>query len=440
MNRSATSPPGPKGHWLLGSLPEFGQDMLGFFSRCARDHGDIVQFRLAHRRAFLLNHPRYLEEVLVTRNQDYIKHRFFWNRARAVFGLGLVASDGALWASQRRFMQPFFQQERIQRYAQVVSRQAEACLSSCENGQAIDLRAAFARLTMGITAECLFAADLSPESVQTITERGDEITSLLAERLKHPLRIPDALPTPANLRYRRAVRDLDAVVHWLIEERRTRPPAGGPDVLGALLQATPGATKQLRDEVVTFLLAGFETTALALSWTASLLARHPAQAARVAEEARRAAERPDTGWEHLVYTRQAVMEGLRLYPPAYAIGREASTAHTLDHYTIPKGATVFMSQWLMHRDPRFFAAPDDFNPERWAREAAQRIPRLAYFPFGAGPRVCIGNSFALMELTLIIAAVLRNYTLTPASAQLPLPKAQVTLRPAQALKVRVTRR
>jgi cytochrome P450 len=444
-----TGTPGPKGGLLLGNLREFSEDMLGFFTRAARDYGDVVRFRLVTRRAFLVNHPDPIERVLVREHQRFMKHRFFWSRARALFGQGLVVAEGAYWHRQRLLMQPSFRAEPLARYAEAMVAEAESACAGWADGERRDLHELFTRLTLCIATRAFFGAEPSQRTLGlagVFTAAAEEIIL----RLRMPVQIPDWVPTAGNRRYLDAVRQLEDAVYGIIAERRRDPQPPGsarPDLLGALLAARddagrPLSDRQLRDEAITLLLAGHETTALALVWTSYLLAREPAVAEALQAEVRRVlGEHPASAadLDALPLTRAVVQEGLRLYPPAYAIGREARTDVELEGHRIPKGATVFMSPWVMHRDPRFFEAPEAFRPGRWLDGAATRLPRFAYFPFGGGARVCIGNAFALAEIALVLATLARHGRLCLDSDRPVAPRPLITLRPAEPITTRFYR-
>ena len=446
-----TATPGPKGSFLLGNLREFSQDMLGFFTRLARDYGDVVRLRLVNRTAFLVNHPVHIETVLVRQHERFIKHRFFWSRVRALFGQGLVASEGAYWRQQRLLMQPSFNRERLARYGGIMVAEAEAALADWGDGEVRDLHAEFTRLTLRIAIRAFFGAEPSERTLglaRAFTAAAEEIIL----RLRMPVRLPDWIPTAGNRRYLDAVRQLEGAVYTIIAERRRRSHIPGskaepPNLLDALLAAhdeagRPLSERQVRDEAITMLLAGHETTALALVWTWYLLARDPSAADALAAEARRVlCGRPASAGDldALPYTRAVVQEGLRLYPPAYAIGREARAEILLDGHRIPRGATVFMSPWVMHRDPRYYEQSEAFRPERWLGDVLAGLPRYAYFPFGGGARVCIGNTFALTELVLVMATIARQGRIQLTSDRAIAPRPLITLRPAEPITARFHR-
>lgn len=438
-------PPGPKGTILLGNLPQLGTDILGLFTTCARDYGDIAYLSLAGWPAFVLSHPEHIEQVLVTEHKNFIKHTFFWRHVRAIFGNGLLTSEGDFWMRQRRLAQPSFHRDRIAGYGDVMVRFTERMLDEWGDGEVRDLHQDLMRLTLLIVAKVLFDADVAGE-VKIIGSALDDATHEIRSRFRRPFRIPDAIPIPGNLRYRRAVRRLDGVVNRIIEEHRQRDGRG--DLLSMLMQARdddsqPMTDAQLRDEAITIMLAGHETTAIALAWTCLLLSQHPVVAENLYEEIREVlGRRPPTVADlpRLRLADMVVTESLRLYPPAYALGREAVHDCTIGGYRVPAGTSVFMSPWVVHRDARWFDQPDTFLPERWAGNAAQRLPRFAYFPFGGGPRICIGNRFAMMEAVLLLVCIVRRFRLKlhdPASiAFFP----TITLRPANGMRMTLSQR
>ncbi len=411
---AATAPllQGPRGHALLGSLGDLNRDQLGFYARCAREYGDVVPVRLGPSRGLLIYHPDAIEEVLVARNRDFIKSRGI-RLLRALLGDGLFVAEGDLWLRQRRLMQPAFHRQRVAAYGEVMAAYAARRAAEWHEGAVLDIHQEMMAVTRAIVAKTLFDADVSDEP-RAIGDASEVVMEYFGERLGS-LRalLPVWLPTPANLRLHRAIHRLDAVVYRMIADRRRRPEDRG-DLLSILLQAQNAddgsrmTDPQVRDEVMTLFLAGHETTAVALSWTFYLLAQHPAADARLGEELRAAlGGRPPavTDLPALRYTEMVVTESMRLYPPAYGIGREAARPTEVAARPLPAGSIVIILTWVVHRDARWFDEPEAFCPERWADDAARRLRRFAYLPFGGGPRQCIGNTFATMEATLLLAAI-----------------------------------
>ena len=438
---------GPRGHALLGSLGELNRDQIGFYARCAREYGDVVPVRLGPSRGLLIYHPDAIEEVLVARNRDFIKSRGI-RLLRGLLGDGLFVAEGDLWLRQRRLMQPAFHRQRVAAYGEIMASYAERHAVGWRDGDVRDIHEEMMAVTRAIVARTLFDADVSEEA-RAIGDASEVIMEYFGERLGSlPALLPLWLPTPANLRMHRAVRRLDAVVYRMIADRRQRPEDRG-DLLSILLQAqdTDDGSRmsdwQVRDEVMTLFLAGHETTAVALSWTWYLLAQHPEVDARLAAELRHAlGDRPPTVGDlpALRYAEMVVMESMRLYPPAYALGREAARPTEVAGHALPARSIVLMPTCVVQRDPRWFDEPEAFRPERWTGDAARRLPRFAYAPFGGGPRQCIGNSFATMEATLILAAIARRFRLALVPGQRVTPTPYITLRPEPGIRVRLERR
>lgn len=439
-------PPGPPGRLLVGNLPEFARDLLGFFTACARQYGDVASMRLGRRLAYLISSPALIETVLVTDHRHFVKHSFFWRHVDAIFGRGLLTSEGDFWLRQRRLMAPAFHHDRIQAYGQVMVDGAERMLAGWREGEIRDVHPDMMRLTLEIVAKALFDAEVTAD-VDEVGEALDTGLREVAARFRRPFGIPDWVPTPGNRRYRRAVARLEGVVYRIIAEHRARGDGGG-DLLSVLMRVRDDAgrgmsERQLRDESITLLLAGHETTALALSWAWYLLGRHPhVDRALAAELERTLSGRPPSLGDlaALRYTEAVVLESMRLFPPAYAFGREAVADCELGGYPVPAGTTLFMSPWVMHRDPRFYDEPERFAPERWLDGLADRLPRFTYFPFGGGPRICIGNRFAMMESVLILATVARRFRLELAPGCAPTPFPTITLRPSGGVPMRLARR
>jgi cytochrome P450 len=446
--------PGPRGHWLLGALPRLRSDMLGFFEECHREHGDAAYFRLPGRRTMLLSHPDDIEQVLVTENRRFIKN-YALSFLQPLLGNGLLLNEGDSWLRQRKLIQPAFSKPRVESYGAAMVEATERMLGEWRAGETIEIAPALHKLTMTIAARTLFGIDISGQF-------GDVAECLLTvlhdflARFRAAVPTPYWLPTPRNLRLKRAVRRLDAILQKLIDERRASNDWGA-DFLSILMQAKSeddgqGATdRQLRDEVMTLFVAGHETTANALGWTLYLLGMHPEIQRRVREEVREVlGERAPTAGDlpKLVLCERVLRESMRLFPPAYVIGRRPLEDITIGGHFIPKGMNVLMSQWIVHRDERWYDEPLRFQPDRWANGLANRLPKYAYFPFGGGPRVCIGNAFANVESTLILATMLQRFEMElvnpeptrERSAEIPYPIAlrpAVTLRPAEPIRVRL---
>ena len=440
-------PLGPKGHWLFGSLSDWRADILGFYTRMAREHGDIVGLRILNRRFALVSHPDGIEEVLATRNRHFIKN--FAQRMLAPWlGNGLILSEGDFWLRQRRLMQPAFRRERVISYADTMVALTRRMLDSWRDGETRDIHAEMTRLTLAIAARTLFDADIADQA-SDISQALLLLMHDFTKRFRNLVAAPLWVPTQANRRTRQGLLRLREVMDRIIAERRHSPGDRG-DLLSILLQARDEegdggrmTDQQVRDEVMTLLLAGHDTTANALSWTWYLLATHPAMAQRLTAEVHQAlGDRPPTAADlpALPFTERVVWESMRLYPPVYGFGREAVQDTEVMGHRIPKGWNVIMCQWVVHRDPRFFPDPERFDPDRWADGLAQTLPRYAYFPFGGGPRLCIGNNFALLEAILLLATMAQAYEFT-LDAEHPVEvQPAVTLRPRTGIWSRLRRR
>lgn len=443
--------PGPRGRPLLGNSPAFRRDVLGFFTRCAREHGDVVGFRLGPKPCCLVNDPALIERVLVGLDDRTLKA---WDlrQLEFVLGRGLLTNEGRSWRRQRRLVQPAFHTPRLHEYARRMALRAADRAAAWRAGETIDVHAEMTALTLEIVGEALLGAELSGR-VEAVGEALDRVMDRFERMLRGWLPIPLSFPTPGNLRARWALRRLDRVVYEVIARRRAAAEGGeGHDLLAVLLAAQDeegtGTVRQLRDEVTTLLLAGHETTAIALSWTLWLVARHPEVEARLAEEVRevlgdRLPAAGDIG--RLPRLRAAIQESMRLYPPAWGIGREPVEDVELGGFRIEKGTQIFMVPWVTHRDPRFFARPERFLPGRWDEDPsppcpAGKLPKYAYFPFGGGPRYCIGRGFAMMEATMVLATLLGRWRFDTVPDHRVEPQPAVTLRPRGGIPMTPRRR
>jgi cytochrome P450 len=410
-------PPGPRGRWFTGNLLDFAGRRLDFLSDCAAKYGDVTCFWFGRRRCYLVNHPDLIEQVLVTDSRHYVKHfgaRFY----KPVLGNGLVTSEGDFWLRQRRLAQPAFLRPRLLGYAPAMVARTEKMLDDWCDGQRVDVHVELSRLTSGIALQTLFGLEDDADR-DAYRDTIREAFELLSARFSSVLPVPHWFPSPGNLRLWRALRRLRGLVDGFIRRGRERKEPGD-DLLSRLLLARDEdgsrmTDDQLRDEAMTLYLAGHETTALTLSWTWYALARHPHVEEKLAAEwASVLGGRAPTADDlpRLTYTEHVITESMRIYPPVYLIGREALDERQLGDFTVPRGTTLFLSQWVTHRDGRYFDAPLEFRPERWADGLAKRLPKYAYFPFGGGPRVCIGNGFAMMEAVLLLATIGQRYRFT----------------------------
>jgi cytochrome P450 len=437
---------GPRGRFFSGSASDFQRDQLGFYVSCAREYGDFVQTRLGPFRMLLIYHPDAIEELLVTRNRDFTK-TLGVRRLRPLVGDGLFLSEGDTWLRQRRLVQPAFHRQRLAGYGDVMTAFTQRHTAGWKDGSVIDVQAEMMALTQAIVAKTLFDADVSGDAHEA-GQAAEIVMRDFGDRLQRLWVPPYWLPTPRNLASRRAIRRLDAIVHPMIEERRAKPQDRG-DLLSMLVEAQDAddgarmTARQVRDEVMTLFMAGHETTAAALSWTWYLLARHPEVEARLADELRavlgeRAPATSDL--PRLRYADMVVTESMRLYPPAYGLGRRAAKVTEISGQPIARGDMVVVPTYVVQRDARWFEEPEAFRPERWDGDLARRLPRFAYFPFGGGPRQCIGNGFAQMEAVLILATIAQRFRLSLVPGQRITPTPYVTLRAEPAIRILLSRR
>ncbi|MBY0228482.1 MAG: cytochrome P450 [Gemmataceae bacterium] len=403
---SAKLPPSLPGSFLFGHLSHLKGDVLGFYAKSARECGDVALLRFGLKHVWLVSHPDLIAEVLSSR--DFTKH-YALRMNRMLLGDGLLSSEGDFWLRQRRLIQPPFLRARVLKHGAAFVELAEQRVASWRDGESRDLHAEMRGLTMGIAARTLFGAEVGSSDGAEVAAALEGATAAFSDRLFSVLRLPEWFPIPSNVRSWYAIRRLDRILYSIIARSRRDGP--GDDLLSILLHARDehgsGMTeKQLRDEAMTLFLAGHETTALALTYALHLLARHPDKAAKLREEIDALGAPPTVDdLPRLRYAEQVALEAMRLYPPAYAIGRQSVAACRLGDYVLPRGGTVLMSQWVAHRDPRWWDAPEEFRPERWTAAMQEALPRHAYFPFGGGPRVCVGNTFAMVELVLVLAVL-----------------------------------
>ena len=438
-------PPGPKGTLLGGNVRQFRAALLNFLLETAREYGPLASFRIGPRRVFLASGPDLIEQVLVTDAKHYIKH--FGARAfKPVLGNGLVTSEGAFWHRQRKLIQPAFLKIRVQSYAQIMAELTDQMLDSWFPGKSVQIDYEFEALTSKIALKTLFDLE-DPGDRQRFSGTLKLAFELMNVRLRRIFKLPLWVPTPANLRLRGAVGELDRTVEGFIASGRSRRDVGD-DLLSRLLVAqhedgTRMSDLQLRDEAMTLYLAGHETTALTLAWSWYLLSQNPNVENKLVSEWQHvlAGATPTADQLHrLPYTAAVIAESMRLYPPVYVIGREATDDLELGGYRVKRGYTVLMSQWVNHRDPGYFPEPEEFRPERWENGLAKRIPKFAYYPFGGGQRLCVGSSFALMEAAIILAAVGQRYRFTLDPDAVIGIKPQITLLPANGIPATLERR
>ncbi len=433
----APLPPAIKGRLIQGVMAEFNRDTLGFIER-GRNYGDVVRMRFLYLTAYFLYHPDDIEYVLSTNAKNFIKSRSlrspFFQR---LLGNGLLTSEGEFWRRQRRLAQPAFHRQRISGYGDVMVEYTDRLISSWSDGGTRDIHQDMMRLTLEIVVKTLFNAEVSGDAAKV--ERAlSQIVKPFSSQATLKWILDNRLPTKTHRRFNECAKEIDEIVYRIISERRASGLDQG-DLLSMLLAAqdeddgSQMTNRQLRDEVMTLFLAGHETTALTLSWAWYLLAQNPAVEQNfhteldevLAGKLPTAADVPQ-----LKFTGMIAKESMRLYPPAYALGRESIEECEVGGFRMPAKTQVFMFQWAVQRDPRFFDQPNSFNPERWTGEFANALPKYAYFPFGGGPRACIGNYFAMMEVVLLLATMGQRFRFSL------LPEHPVSLLPAMSLRPR----
>ena len=428
-------PRGPKNLPVVGHLPAFRAHPIDFLMRMAREYGDLPYFRLGPQHVYLVNHPDLVREVLVTNQANFTKSRAL-QRARVLLGEGLLTSEGQFHLRQRRLVQPAFHRERLAAYASVMSEYGVRLRDRWTAGSTLDVSHEMMRLTLAVVGKTLFSAEVEEEA----SEIGEALTIVL--KMFRMLMMPfseylERLPLPSVRRFDKARARLDQTIYGLIHERRRSGEDTG-DLLSMLLLAHDeeadgsGMTdQQVRDEALTLFLAGHETTANALTWTWYLLSQNPECERRLHEEIDSVLEGRVPAMSDLPQLRYSEMvfaEAMRLYPPAWAIGRMSKGPFELGGIKIAGKSICIVSPYVMQRDPRWFPGPERFDPERWTTEARDARPKFSYFPFGGGARVCIGERFAWMEGVLMIAAIAQKWKLklTPDQRVEPLPL--ITLR------------
>ena len=416
------------------------RDPLVFFSRAVREYGDIVHFKLLRQSYYVFNDPELVREVLVVKNTSFMKGRGL-QRAKTFLGEGLLTSEGDFHRRQRRLSTPAFHRDRIMGYGRTMVSYANHITDRWRDGDTIDARSEMARLTLAIAAKTLFDADVEGEADDIGIALGEMLARFDITYLAFDLL--NKLPFPSTIRFNRARRRLDETVYRIIDERRRSGEDRG-DLMSMLLLAQDEegsggmSDQQVRDETMTLLLAGHETTANAMTWTWHLLSKHPEVEAKLLEEI---GDRP-IGPEqipNLRYTEMVFAEAMRLYPPAWVIGRMALEDVEIGGYKIPRGSIAIVSPYLMHHNARYYPNPEVFDPMRFTPEAKAARPKFAYFPFGGGPRVCIGEGFAWMEGVLLIAAIAQRWKMRSVSASIPL-QPVITLRPRTPVMMTVARR
>lgn len=436
LKRPPKVAPGPKGVPVLGNLLEIAKGPLEFFEAAAANYGDVVSINMAGLPVLLLNESDLVEQVLVKQPEKFIKNKFLRKDMKAAFGLGLFTSEGAFWQQQRRLSSPAFASKRLETYAPVMVEMAAGTASRWPVDTQFDVHPEMIKLALRIASKTLFNTEIDAD-VALIEQAAHLVLTEINVRFRSPLHFPDAVPTPGNRRYMRGIRMIDSVINRIIAERRASGETDQGDLMSMLMAARdehgqPMSDQQLRDEVFTLLMAGYETSALTMSWTLMLLAEHPEIQDAVAAELHQAVGDQPLAYADLTrlpLTERVVIEAMRLYPAAWGIGREAVEDVELGDYLVKKGTTVFILPWLMHRNPTYFPDPLAFKPERWEGDTRRTLPRFAYMPFGGGQRICIGMRFAMVEMILLLGTIVKSRSLTRVPGHPVKPFPSISLRP-----------
>jgi len=441
---AAKFPPGPPPNLIRSLFGAMQQNPLDYFTAMAQKYGDVSGMRIGKFRSLFINRPDLIEDVLVNNARLYHKGRVL-RANKYLFGEGLLTSEGDFWLRQRRLAQPAFHRVRVNAYAATMAEYAGQLIETWRNGEERDIHEEMMQLALRIVSKTLFDADVMRDA----KEIGETLDVLLqiAANFGRTILVPLWVPSPRNIRAKLGIKRLEKVIYRIIAERR----AGGRDtgdLLSILLHAQDEEgshmnDRQLRDETITLFLAGHETTANTLAWTWWLLAQNPAVEKKFHEEldgvlGGRAPEVDDL--PRLTFLNHVLTESLRLYPTAWGMARLAAEEHEIAGYPVRRGYGVAFAQWVIHRDARWFDAPLEFRPERWENGLAKQLPRFAYFPFGGGPRQCIGNTFALLEASVVLATIGQKFRFQLIPEHKVTPLASITLRPKNGVQVRLETR
>ncbi len=437
--------PGEDGWPLVGSIPAFTRDPLGFLTRLRREHGPLARFRMGNLPYAMLSDPEGIRQVLVTKHGSFEKHEFLRFTLGSALGDGLLVAEGEDWRRQRELVQPDFRPKRIRAYAPAFAEQTERVVDAWARDPERELHADMTRLTLRIAAETLFDVRVD-ERADAIGDALDDVMARFSARNRLLSLVPKSVPLPANLRYRRGVERLHGIVEDLIEARidAQGPAPEGGDLMSRMLRALEAREadldrESLRDQLVTFLVAGHETTALTLTWTLWLLGTNPQiqhdLALALEAELGDGPVTPETVAD--IELLDAVLdESMRLLPAVWAFGRQAVEDVEIAGRTLPEGSQIMMSQWVVQRDPELWDDPETFDPDRWLDGRADEKHRFAHFPFGGGPRRCIGDSFAMMEARLCLARLVGEMRIEAVSDERPELDPSITLRPGDPVRVR----
>ncbi|BBM85413.1 cytochrome P450 [Candidatus Uabimicrobium amorphum] len=435
---------GPKGRFISGNFRDIHKDMFAFFDKCIAEHGDIFKFRAFHVKCYVVNRPEYIEELLV-KNHTRVRKPWDLRQLRILLGKGLLTNEGQPWLKQRRASQPSFQKKRIAEYAKIMAKHIEKHVDTWEDGEELDIHQKMMDVALYIAGETLFGTIV--DDIENIERLLDLAMNQFGKMISGGVPLPLWFPTPLNLRMIWMTYKFDFAIMDMIRERKKNPQQAN-DLLSDLINikyedGSPISDKQVRDEIITLIAAGHETTAISLSWTLYLLAQHPEVKEKLFAEvdevlAGRLPRASDM--QNLTYTVKVMKESMRFYPPAWGLGREVTEDIEIAGQKIAKNSQVFVLMYFLHRDPRFYENPHEFYPERWTPEFEKQLHRYAYLPFGGGPRLCIGNHFAMMETTLLLAHMMQKCDFELVKDHAVVMHPSVTLRPKNGIRMIVHKR
>jgi cytochrome P450 len=452
VSASLAFPPRRRASRILGSALELRRSQIHTYERAMREHGDVVRLPIGPPGVrvdlYVAFHPDGVQHVLAGKRGRYTKANRFYREIAANIGMGLLTSEGARWEHQRRLIQPLFTRRQIAGYSELMAEESAALADRWATGpETVDVHDEMIHLTLRMVGRSIFGADVD-HAAGVLQWAFPVVTAHTFRRATAPVPLPASWPLPGNVRAARARRALYGVVDELIERRKASG-VDGDDLLARLLASRDADTgeamddQQVRDEALVFLLAGHETTSTALTFTLHLLGRHPDEQERVHAELVEVLDgRPPSAQDAhaLERTAMVVKEAMRLYPPAYATGRRAEAEDELGGFRIPEGAEVAVSPWATHRHPQFWDDPETFDPERFTPEREAGRHPYAYFPFGRGPRACIGSNFAMLESLTAVAVLLQRFRIEAVPGPVALDTAGITLRPKGPVRVRLARR
>lgn len=442
-------PPTPKEHWLFGSAFYFVKDSIGFLMENCPKYNGIFRVTSRFKKVIIVYEPEHIKHILQDNNRNYVKS-FGYEVLKILLGNGLLTSEGDFWMKQRRLIQPAFSREKLMSLAKTMTDCVEELIAELEKKSSrgpLNLQKEMMGLALNIVARSLFSSDVK-SLIEQVGENMDIANESAIERIRDPFRLPQWVPLPYNIREKRAIKTLDEIILRIISQRRLSAEEHA-DLLGMMMAAKDEETgigmsdKQLRDEAMTLFLAGHETTALALTWLFYCLHHNPEAEEQVLREAKeilngRTPEFSDL--PKLDYTRQVIEETLRLYPPAWMVGRKALDDDEIGGFLVPEGYSVLMPTFFVHRNPKLWNAPERFDPSRFDKEKMKERHRFAYFPFGGGQRLCVGNNFALMEMQLAVAMLVQKFRFRLADGFIPGLEPLITLRPKGGMMMEIKKR